>query len=296
MKSVLANPEALVYCVRIVTVNGTIFRFVSYAHDLIMSNGAIYKTDLGYEPTDLVIETNTTGSLWDLEGFFEIAGIDRDQLKSGLMDNARVYLFATSWAVPIEDEEPATKGIMGKASIRDGRYTIEVMGLIDTMNQSVGRTFGPLCDWTLFDETLDGDVIPYERSRCTGPRAAQDGPLIATYKVTGTVTSVTSQKIWTDSARAEAAVYFDYGFVKWTSGDNAGLPSQPIKAHAAGGVITQYHSAHYPIQIGDAYEMIPGCNKKKSGDCVTKFSNGINNGGFEDMAPPESYKEFGGNG
>lgn len=295
MTRTVADYQTLVYCVRVVATDGTTFQFAAYPHDITMSNGEVYKSNQGYEPTQIVIESTATSAVWDLYGFFDVAGVDRDQVASNLMDNARVYYFATSWANPVEDEEEISLGIMGKAFMDDGKYKIEVMGLIDATTQSVGSTCGPLCPWTLFDENLDGDVIPYERSRCTGPRAAQDGPLLASYKVTGTVTSVTSQKVWADSSRAEAADYFSYGAVKWTTGANAGLPSRPIKKHEASGVITFYEATHYPIQVGDQYEMIPGCDKRLSGDCVTKYSNAINNGGLEMMSPPSAYKEFGGN-
>lgn len=297
MKLITTDAETIVHCVRIVATDGTTFRFVSYAHDLVMSNGAVYQTDSGYEPTDMVVGTTPANApIFDLSGILSTAGITLDAINSNKLDNARVYYFVTSWANPVEDEEKLLLAFLGKSNLQDDRYTIEMMSIADALNQSVGRSYGPTCPWTLFDETLDGDVLPYERSRCTGPRAAQDGPLLATYKVTGTITSVTSNKVFADSSRAEAAGYFDYGAIKFTSGDNAGLPSAVVKKHTAGGSLELYLATHYAVQVGDTYELIPGCNKKKTGqDCVVKYSNGVNFGGFEDMAPPEAYKEFGGN-
>lgn len=294
MTRTVANYRRIVNCVRVVTASGITFRFAAYKHDLTMSNGAVYKSNQGYAPTQIVIESTATSSVWDLSGFFDAAGIDRDQVVSNLMDNARVYYFSTDWANPVEDEQKNDLGIMGKAEMADGRYTIQVMDLMDTTTQSVGSTTSPLCPYTVFDANLDGDVIPYSRSRCSGPRDNPDGPLIDDYKVSGTVTSVTSQSVWADSGRTEDAGYFSRGSVLWKTGDNAGLPSRPIKNHEAGGVFTHYEATHYPIQVGDTYDMIPGCDQRKSGDCKNKYNNVINNGGFEDSAPPDAYKEFGG--
>ncbi len=293
MRATAADYQTRVLCVRMETVSGLVLRFVSYPHDLTMSSGAVYKSDLGYEPTAFSATATLAPTVLDLQGVFDIAGIDRDSLVSGVMDNARTYLFATSWAAPIEDEEPISKFVLGKTRVEDDRYVIEKMQLIDALNQKVGRTVSPTCDWTLFDETLDGDVMPYSRSRCSGPRSAQDGPLLANYKVTGTVTSVTSQSVWRDSARAEAVGYFDHGAILWTSGSNAGLRSQEIKTHAADGTITQYLSTHYAVQVGDAYEMAPGCDKIRSGDCVAKYSNSVNYGGFADLITVSKYSEYG---
>lgn len=296
MKSTVADYQTRVYCVRVEAVDGSIFRFASYPHDLTMSNGAVYRSDLGYEPTDMVMETTARGSIFDLAGFFDAAGISRDQLNAGVLDGARVYAFATSWATPVEDEEELLLAFFGKAHIRDGKYAIECMGALDALTQSVGNTFGPLCTHILFDETLDGDIISTDRSRCTGPRSAPDGPVLADYKETGTITSVTSAKVFADSSRAEAVGYFDYGSIKFTSGDNAGLRSIKIKKHTASGTIELYHAPHYAVQVGDSYEMVPGCDHQRLGDCFTKFNNCKNCNGNDYMAPPEAYKEFGSNG
>lgn len=296
MKSVIADSETRVVCVRIEAISGLTLRFIAYPHDLEMSNGEVYQSDSGYEPTALSATASLSPDVIDLQGIFDAAGISRDQLISGVMDNAKAYAFATSWATPVEDEEPIGKFLLGKTRIQDDRYVIEKMHLIDALGESVGRTVGPKCPWTVFDETLDGDVIPYQRSRCTGPRSAQDGPLLADYKVTGTVTHVTSQKVWRDSSRAEAAGYFDYGSVLWTGGDNAGLRSQEIKSHAADGTITQFMATYYPVQVGDTYELSPGCDGIRSGDCKTKFNNTVNYGGFADIITSTAYNKHGTNG
>ena len=229
MKSQVADPETRVFCMRIETIGGLIFRFTWYPHDLLMTNGTVYKADPYFEPTGISSTSTMSPDVFDVESFFSTAGITRDQLISGVLDSAKVYLFATSWASSVEDYEPLKKGVFGKGRIEDDRFTIEMMGLVDALGQNVGRSVGPKCDWTLFDETLDGETIPYNRSRCTGPRSAQDGPLLADYKVSGTVTAVTSKKIWQDSGRTEAANYFQYGSILWKTGNNAGLRSFEIK-------------------------------------------------------------------
>lgn len=298
MKSTVANQETRVFCVRIVAVDGTTLRFASYPYDLIMANGAVYQTDSGYQPTAITSASNGAADVLDLSGVFAVAGLSEDKLISGLFDNARAFAFATSWASPVEDEEPLGKYIMGKSRIEDDRYVIEKMALIDALSQNVGRTCGPLCPWTLFDATIDGESVPYARSRCTGPRAAPDGPVLASYKVTGTVTAVTSNRQWQDAALvtsplAYAASYFDYGSVRWTSGSNAGLRSSEVKQYAADGTVTTYLPAHYTILVGDAYEMVPGCDHRRTGDCINKYNNAINSGGFDRMAAPSQYAERG---
>ena len=294
MKLITTDAETIVHCVRIVAEDGTTVRVASYVHDLVMSNGTVYQVDSGYEGTDVANGTAPAqAGIFDLEGILSAAGLTLDSLTSKKFDNARVYYFVTSWANPVEDEEPQMLAFLGKAHILDDRYRIEMMSIADALNQSVGRNCSPTCPNVFCDETLDGDVIPYERSRCSGPRAAPDGPVLADHKVTGTLTSATSNKVFTDSSRAEAAGYFDYGYFKVTSGPNAGLPSIPIKKHTAGGNFELYFPAHYALNGDEDYEMVPGCDGTKE-MCRDKWGNVINFQGFADMAPPEAYNEFGG--
>lgn len=293
MKSTVADYETIVYCVRMVAHDDTTVRFAAYPYDLTMSNGTVYKSDSGYDPSSFQSTTTMAASVFDLEGAFNAAGLDRASIDAGNWDNAKAYLFATSWAAPVEDEEPMAKFIFGRPQLLDNRYVVEFTQLIDAVNQSVGNTVGPLCPYTLFDETLDGDVIPVSFSRCTGPRSSPDGPALDDNKVTGTVTHVTSRSVWRDSSRAEADDYFGVGEAKFTTGNNVGIRSQKIKDYSDDGTVTHYDSWPYDIQVGDQYEMIPGCRKRFTEDCVTKWSNGINNGAYPHVVPPSVVQKIG---
>lgn len=295
MKSHVADWQTRVYCVRIEPANDApIVRLAGYPVDLAMSNGEVYLTESGYEFSGLDNTSTFASSSIDLNGILQLGAISRDDLASGIYDNARIYLFATSWALPIEDEEEVGFAFFGKVDYDDLRdsYSVQLMAGIDALSQSVGRTYTPSCQWTLFDKHLGGNLISAEKSRCTGPRSAPDGPDINDYLVTGTITSVTDQYMFADSARAEAAGWFDFGELRFTSGPNAGLAPIRVKAFASGGVILLQDAMFYLPEVGDTYEMIPGCNK--TGDqCRDKYNNKINNGSFEDIPSPSQYTQVG---
>lgn len=295
MKAHVADYATRVYCVRIEPANtAPIVRLAGYPVDLVMSNGEVYLTENGYEFSGLGSSSTFASSSIDLSGILQLGAISQDDLASGVYDNARVYLFATSWANPIEDEEPLALTFWGKVEFIDDKYRVQLMGAIDALSQSTGRTYAPTCPWTLFDETLDGHVLPVAHSKCTGPRAAQDGPLLADFKIAGTLTSVTDQYQFADSARAEAADWFAYGSIRFTSGPNAGLKPIQIKAFTAGGVILLHEAMFYLPTIGDAYEMIPGC-RKDGATCKTKWTNKINFGGQDYVPAPSVYSQVGRN-
>lgn len=252
MKSVVADWRTRVICIRITPKYGaaTVIRIAGYPRDLKMSNGQTYQANSGYEFTGLTAGTGTAASVIDMEGIISAAGLRRQDVASGVYDNARIDLFAASWRLPVEDEEPLGFGFLGKTTISDDRLAVEIMSAQDVLGQAVGDTVGPMCKKKFGGTEFGG---------CQKP--------LVPITVTGTLTSVTNGGIFADSARGEAADYFSAGLLSFTSGANAGLKAQEVKSHAAGGVITLYEAFYYVPAVGDAYTLIPGCRKRLA-DCV----------------------------
>jgi hypothetical protein len=303
MKPNVADYRSRIYAVRIESVSGEIARFVEYPHDLPMTteeDPVDYNSGSGYEFTNLSATSDSAPSVIDFRGILvnAVGYLDRDEVASRVWDGAKAYLFATTWSDPIEDEEPLGKFLLGKAQVQDDRYIFEMMSLIDAANQYSGRSIGPLCTSTLFDETLDGVVIPWTRSRCTGPRANPDGPSLAANIVTGTITHVTSRTIFRDSGRFEQADWFGTGAIRFTTGGNAGLSSEEIKRHIHTGIgdngtIEVYQAWPRPVEVGDEYEMIPGCRTRRVEDCYGKWGNVINHQGFDRVPVSSVYQSIG---
>lgn len=271
MKSAVADYKTRIYALRIVARDNTTVRFVGFPHDLVMGANT-YQSDAGYEFSGFSATSSMSPSVIDLEGILAAAGISRDQIASGVWDNAKAYLFATSWANPVEDEEEISKFILGKTHIRDDRFACEMMQLIDAVNQEVGRTVGPNCPWEF--------------------GGAECGVNLATYTVTGTITSVTDAGLFADSAIAAAAGTYDGGTIEFTSGDNAGLRPLEIQKHTAGGTLQLFLPFHYLPVVGDGYSLTRGCNKTRAA-CKT-YSNILNFGGFPDQPTSTMVNKAGG--
>lgn len=90
-----------------------------------------------------------------------------------------------------------------------------------------------------------------------------------------TVTSVTDNLTFLDSARTEANGYFDGGLCTWLTGDNAGY-SMDIKTYTLATVtIVLWEPMPFDIQIGDTATITVGCDKT-IGTCKDTFDNIIN--------------------
>lgn len=272
MKSTVAPYGTSALCLRIECTNDTIIRVTRYPVDLVMSNAQVYQTGSGFDFTDYTSSAGFSPSAIDLEGILGFAGVTHDAVASGIFDNARAYLFACDYLNPVEDYEPIVASLLGKATLTDDGYRFEEMGLIDALNQSVGLTYTASCR---------------HRFGSTGC-----GKALAPLTVTGTLTSVSSDQVIRDSARSEAADYFAYGTLQFTSGANAGLKPVEVKRHEADGTLEVFEPFYYVPAIGDAYTLIPGCRKRLS-DCRDKWSNVLNFGGFPNMPTSSVYSARG---
>lgn len=276
MKTHIADPATRTWCVRIETKHGAVIRLTSHPRDLPMS-GQVYLSQSGYEFTGRSDGTNFSPGVMDLQGIANIAGVGYDALASGLFDGARVYVFATSWASPVEDDDPIGAALLGKTRLEDDRYVIEMMSLIDALNQSVGRTYTAACGKAFGGQEYAGCGI--------------DLPSIT---VTGAITSVTDASTVRDASRAEVADWFGNGTLTFTTGANAGRPALQIKRHEADGTIEFSSPAYYMPQIGDQYTAVPGCRKRRDEDCRDKWNNVLNCGAFKDVPVGSTYAQVGG--
>ena len=93
-----------------------------------------------------------------------------------------------------------------------------------------------------------------------------------------TVTSVTSNQVFRDSARLEAADYFAWGTIEWLTGNNAGA-RRKVQAYAANGTFTLSQMMFGTVQVGDTGTAIVGCRGRLEEDCRDKFNNVLNFGG-----------------
>ena len=76
--------------------------------------------------------------------------------------------------------------------------------------------------------------------------------------------------------------YFQEGHLTWTTGGNTGL-SMEIKSYAvATRLLTLFLKMRSPINIGDEFTALPGCDKKRL-TCQNKFANMINFQGEPDV-------------
>lgn len=144
------------------------------------------------------------------------------------------------------------------ASRRSADLTITAdITLLDVMVPR--EVYQPQCRNTIFDSACLLDV--------------------ASYTVTGAASSATDVGRTTFSqSLSQASGYFDLGTLTMTSGENDGI-SRSVKTYIHSGSIVALSPWPFPVQNGDTFSVIPGCDGTQS-TCTTKFSNLIHFRGF----------------
>lgn len=248
-------------CMLVTRLDGAVFGFTDHSQDLLVS-GVTYLASTGY--TQSAIKTTSALNVDNLEtvAWLDASSITDADMLAGLWDYAQVEIFLVNYADLTMGTMQLRKGWLGQINTGRTAFSAELRGMMQPLQQDVGRIYTASCDADLGD------------ARC--------GVNLVTFTVTGTVTSVTSQAAFADSSRTEADGLFQYAKLTWTGGLNAGLSMEVKSYMQAGGVFSLQQSMPYAVTVGDAYSVYSGCDKQRS-TCVATFNNVVNFRGFPDV-------------
>jgi uncharacterized phage protein (TIGR02218 family) len=236
-------------------------------------------TRIGVEPTELDIEVLAGAS--DLIGTFPFA----EAVRVGLFDGASVELdrfFAPpNGSAALDASLGAIVWFYGRVAdseIGRSKIILKVKSLMNLLavQQMPRRLYGAACTH-VFGDAMCG----YDRSGGRNALGVTTG--IGAVTVTAFVGSSQAQ-IVTGFSPVPATAY-DQGTITATSGANTGA-SRTI-ARLAGGTALLLKPLLSPITVGDAFELLPGCDHTVA-TCDTVLQNLARYGGFPYIPPPET--------
>lgn len=249
---------SLATCWKVTRADGQVFGFTDADSNLVVS-GVTYRARTGYTRT--TIETNSALAVDNLEldGAFDDVAITELDLIAGLWDYASVEIFQVNWADLTQGTGKMRKGRLGEVKAGRNMFTTELRGLLQNIQQDIGREFGAGCDADLGDARCGISLVPFTQ--------------------TGSITSVTSRRVFSDSALLQASGYFNAGKITFLTGENTGLHMEVKTYLLSGGQLTMQLPMPFVVAVGDTYTMHKGCDKS-IGMCFTDFNNVVNHRGF----------------
>jgi hypothetical protein len=157
-------------------------------------------------------------------------------------------------------------GRVGDVEIGRTRIKIQARSLLDLLAvQMPRRLYQSACN-----HLFGGKMCLFDRTTMSASISALAGS-----DKTTILTSLTPSPL----------MLYDNGTMTGTSGLNTGY-SRSIGIIDAG-VIHYLHPWIFPVDTGDEFDLLPGCDHTLN-TCTTTFANQIHYGGFPDIPPPES--------
>lgn len=242
---------------KITRADGQVFGFTDNSRDVTYS-GVTYQAASGHTPSAIHTSADMAVDNLEVQSVLDSSTITAADIDAGLWDFAEVVIMIINYLSVADGVMIMRKGWLGNIKTGRSNFTAELRGMMQPLQQTIGRIYSTACDAALGD------------TRC--------GVTLASYTVTGSVTTATSARVFTDTTRTEADGYFDGGLITWTGGDNNTYRME-IKTSTAAGVITLQQAMPNATVIGDTYSLSAGCDKTLA-TCRDKFNNVVNFRGF----------------
>ncbi len=261
MKSASANlathlagsVSTLALCVKITRRDSAVFAFTSHSSDLVVSGTTYIAAQGSFSPQMIHTAGDMSVDNTDIEAIIDSAYITDEDLNAGKFDYADVELFVVNYKALGDGIVRLRKGTLGEIESRGYVFRAELRGLMQHLQQVIGRVYSKRCDADLGD------------SRC--------GVSLAAHTVASSVTAVTSKQQFTAAAVPSRVG----GLLTWTSGNNNGLKMEVQSM--VGLVVALSLPMPYTIQIGDTFSVYAGCDKLPE-TCLNVFNNIVNFRGF----------------
>jgi uncharacterized phage protein (TIGR02218 family) len=250
----------LAVCFRIERRDGTIFRFTSTNVRLTI-DAEVYEPLDSVNPTALESKVGSGVDNLEIIGLVSSDRITERDLRAGLFDGAEVEQFIVNFLDLSEGKMILGKFTLGNVQISDGQFVAELRSLTQKLTQQTTGLISPTCRAkVLGDSECQADL--------TGLTDAGAVSVVTdriTFRITGA------------PVLARVAGWYDYGVMRMTSGENAGIERE-IKRHTEPGayaLILIQEAFPFPVLATQTVELLVGCDRTFA-QCVAKFDNAVN--------------------
>lgn len=258
-----SGATTLCWCWKLERLDGLCLGFTDHDHELAF-DGVVFEADTGLTASEIQDATGLNVDNLELDGALTSARLDEASLTAGLFDDARIEVWRVNW-VNVNERLLMRTGSLGEIRRGPLGFTAEARGLAHYLNQECGRLYQYACDAELGDHRCKFDL--------QGTPGAK-----------GAGAATIARTRWAFEAEGVdsfAPGHFDGGLLTWTTGGNSGQMIE-VRRHALteGRVIFElWRSMAQPIAAGDAFSVLPGCDKLFS-TCRDRYANAMNFRGF----------------
>jgi uncharacterized phage protein (TIGR02218 family) len=280
MKSITTTLQNAIIAGRIATLftitakDGTVKRFTD--HDVAL---AIQGTD-EYTPsagvTKFLMKMTANAEVSSQQVAATIVDMPDDEIVAGKWDGALLEVAVCSWETPSAGKLIVFAGSLGSILWTDEGFLADIQNNMRNLAQNLGSVVTGNCRLELYSSHQPGQI-----GACLANKAANT--------VSGTVSYVLTNKLkFKCNTTGKADGWGTAGFVTFTSGPMTGLTcmvkTHKVEASPLGESIELFVPSIATIAVGNTFTFSAGCDHTFD-TCKSKFSNGVNFGGFPHIQP-----------
>jgi uncharacterized phage protein (TIGR02218 family) len=259
-----SGTTTLCHCWRLTLRSGEELGFTDHDRDLVF-DGTGFESQAGFTGSEIQSSLGLSVDNLDAAGALQSGKLDEMRLRAGDFDHAEVEIWRVNWQ-NVAQRVLMRKGHLGEVTAGSGAFTAEVRGLAHLFNQQQGRLYQYGCDAEVGDARCGVDLNA------------------ATFRGTGTISSVQGATLDVAGLNAFADDWFTRGTLTWNTGANAGrvLAIRRHRLLSSFARIELWRVPPFTVSAGEAVILRAGCGKQFT-TCKSKFNNTVNFRGFPHM-------------
>ncbi|WP_245428727.1 DUF2163 domain-containing protein [Rhodoplanes elegans] len=121
----------------------------------------------------------------DVEGFLDDDALTAEDLSAGLFDGARIDIFLVNWADLAQGRLLLRRGWLGEIKRADSRFSAEIRGIANRLQQSAGKLYSRLCRTDLGSAECKVALAPLIDTLAVTAVASGDSFTVGTGRPTG---------------------------------------------------------------------------------------------------------------
>lgn len=246
--------------------------FTSHPYDISVG-GTTYKAVGGETPTNIESSADLAVDNLDVIAIVDDEALQEDELVAGFYDYATIEIAEFNYQDPAMGSIILRTGTLGEHSMVQGKVRVELRGVMQPLQQTIGRVYQKRCDADVYD------------SRCAVNTAS--------FIQSGAVISSATRYTFTTSGLPNGSGWYNNAKLVWTTGANSGRGMEVKRSTIAASITTvEFHFAMpFTIVAGDTFAVPAGCDLTRS-ICISKFNNIVNFRGFPDLPTRDAVLEY----
>jgi uncharacterized phage protein (TIGR02218 family) len=215
-------------------------------------DGLTYVAATGFLPSAIKSGADLSVDNLDVDGFLDDDALKAEDLTAGLFDGARIDIFLVNWAALSQGRLLLRRGWLGEVKRADNRFSAEIRGLANRLQQTSGKLYSRLCRTDLGSAECQVVLGPLTDELAITAVSGGDTFTVATARPTG---------------------FYTFGICTFLTGANAGAATEVLQHN--GESIQLFTPMPRPIAIGDEVRLVAGCDKTPE-TCHATFANILN--------------------